>query len=284
MTHQRTAITAEGAPRVLGPYAQAVAVGDLVFCAGQVGLDPASGRLVPGGVEAETARVLENLAAVLAAAALGLGDIVKTTVYLVDTDSYQVETYPCPVYMPPFLHPELVGQDLRSLLRTMKHEHFAVATLPCQEKSSEGEIRKPNAIAVRSNLRFSVDLSPDCSTLSLNWVHRCWDWREPIPQMFEPLAQNPSRLATLVDLTCDSDGKVDRFISPSGTKNALELHRMNPGEPYYLGVFLVGAYQDILGDIHNLFGRVNEVHVFLDPDEELYEEAAPHTDTAWEQG
>jgi tetratricopeptide (TPR) repeat protein len=53
----------------------------------------------------------------------------ERTVYLVDTDSYQVETYPCPVYMPPFLHPELVGKDLRSLLRTMKHEHFAVATL-----------------------------------------------------------------------------------------------------------------------------------------------------------
>ena len=88
MTHQRTAITAEGAPRVLGPYAQAVAVGDLVFCAGQVGLDPASGRLVPGGVEAETARVLENLAAVLAAAGLGLGDVVKTTVYLVDLGEF----------------------------------------------------------------------------------------------------------------------------------------------------------------------------------------------------
>ncbi|TMA48942.1 MAG: hypothetical protein E6J81_04285 [Deltaproteobacteria bacterium] len=88
MKRERTAITAEGAPRVLGPYAQAVAVGDLVFCAGQVGLDPASGRLVPGGVEAETARVLENLAAVLAAAALGLGDIVKTTVYLVDLGEF----------------------------------------------------------------------------------------------------------------------------------------------------------------------------------------------------
>jgi len=88
VTRERTAITAEGAPRVLGPYAQAVAVGDLVFCAGQVGLDPASGRLVPGGVEAETARVLENLAAVLAAAALGLGDIVKTTVYLVDLEEF----------------------------------------------------------------------------------------------------------------------------------------------------------------------------------------------------
>ncbi len=82
MSHER--ITNERAPRALGPYAQAVAAGDLVFCSGQVGVDPVSGALVPGGIEAETARVCENLAAVLAAAALGLADVVKTTVYLVD--------------------------------------------------------------------------------------------------------------------------------------------------------------------------------------------------------
>jgi arginine decarboxylase len=81
------------------------------------------------------------------------------------------------------------------------------------------------------------------------------------------LNEQPSRLATLVDLTCDSDGKVDRFVSPLGTKNALELHRLNEGESYYLGFFLMGAYQDILGDIHNLFGRVTEVHVYADDDE-----------------
>ena len=81
------------------------------------------------------------------------------------------------------------------------------------------------------------------------------------------LKEQPSRLATLVDLTCDSDGKVDRFVSPLGTKSALELHRLNEGEPYYIGFFLMGAYQDILGDIHNLFGRVTEVHVYADDDE-----------------
>jgi len=81
------------------------------------------------------------------------------------------------------------------------------------------------------------------------------------------LNEQPSRLATLVDLTCDSDGKVDRFVATHGTKNALELHRLNEGEPYYLGFFLMGAYQDILGDIHNLFGRVTEVHVYADDDE-----------------
>jgi arginine decarboxylase len=81
------------------------------------------------------------------------------------------------------------------------------------------------------------------------------------------LNEQPSRLATLVDLTCDSDGKVDRFIAPTGSKNALELHPIEDGDPYYLGIFLVGAYQDILGDIHNLFGRVTEVHVYADAEE-----------------
>ena len=81
------------------------------------------------------------------------------------------------------------------------------------------------------------------------------------------LKEQPTRLATLVDLTCDSDGKVDRFVSPVGMKNALELHRLNEGESYYIGFFLMGAYQDILGDIHNLFGRVTEVHVYADDDE-----------------
>ena len=88
MNRNRTAITAEGAPQVIGPYAQAVVAGDLVFCAGQVGLDPASGRLVVGGIEAETARVLENISAVLAAAGLGLGDVAKTTVYLADLGEF----------------------------------------------------------------------------------------------------------------------------------------------------------------------------------------------------
>jgi arginine decarboxylase len=81
------------------------------------------------------------------------------------------------------------------------------------------------------------------------------------------LNEQPSRLATLVDLTCDSDGKVDRFIAPAGTKNVLEVHQINDGDTYYLGIFLVGAYQDILGDIHNLFGRVTEVHVYADAEE-----------------
>ena len=84
MSAGRCAVETQGAPRALGPYSQAIAAGETVYCAGQVGLDPATGRLVPGGIGAETARVIENLAAVLGAAGLSLADVVKTTVYVVD--------------------------------------------------------------------------------------------------------------------------------------------------------------------------------------------------------
>ena len=86
----------------------------------------------------------------------------------------------------------------------------------------------------------------------------------PIHRLTTP----PDRNGMIVDITCDSDGKVSKFIDLQDVKETLPLHRIIPGEMYYLGVFMVGAYQDIMGDLHNLFGRVTEAHVFLDPDEE----------------
>lgn len=79
--------------------------------------------------------------------------------------------------------------------------------------------------------------------------------------------EEPIRNASLVDITCDSDGKVSKFIDLRDVKDTLKLHALKDGEPYYVGFFLTGAYQDIMGDLHNLFGRVNEVHVFLDETE-----------------
>jgi arginine decarboxylase len=78
------------------------------------------------------------------------------------------------------------------------------------------------------------------------------------------LNEQPTRHAVLADITCDSDGKIDRFIDLRDVKRTLELHALRPNEPYYLGFFLVGAYQEILGDMHNLFGDPNIVHVDLD--------------------
>jgi arginine decarboxylase len=81
------------------------------------------------------------------------------------------------------------------------------------------------------------------------------------------LDEQPTRDSTIVDITCDSDGKIDSFIENDNVDETILLHSLRPGEPYYLGMFLTGAYQDIMGDMHNLFGRVNEVHVFVDDDD-----------------
>ena len=86
------------------------------------------------------------------------------------------------------------------------------------------------------------------------------------------LNERPTREGTLVDITCDSDGQINKFIDLKDVRDTLPLHSLVTNgngqmDPYYLGFFLMGAYQDIMGDLHNLFGRVNEVHVFLDPDE-----------------
>jgi arginine decarboxylase len=96
-----------------------------------------------------------------------------------------------------------------------------------------------------------------------------WGFGQLFPIMpLHRLKEEPSEKGTLVDITCDSDGKVSKFISHyEDGVDTLNLHPLN-NKPYYLGIFLTAAYQDIMGDLHNLFGRVNEVHVFLDEDEE----------------
>lgn len=82
------------------------------------------------------------------------------------------------------------------------------------------------------------------------------------------LNEEPTRQGTLVDITCDSDGKMERFIDLRDVKSTLPLHEPND-EPYYLGVFLMGAYQDVLGSAHNLFGKVSEAHITIQPDDQF---------------
>jgi arginine decarboxylase len=84
------------------------------------------------------------------------------------------------------------------------------------------------------------------------------------------LKEEPTRRATLADMTCDSDGKVDRFIDLKDVSSFLKLHQVKQNEPYYIGMFLVGAYQEILGDLHNLFGDTNAVHVDMDDSGEVH--------------
>jgi len=84
----RQAVSTGGAPAAIGPYSQGIAVDGFVFCSGQIGLDPTSGELVPGGVEAQAERALRNLAAVLDAAGAAMADVVKTTLFLADMGDF----------------------------------------------------------------------------------------------------------------------------------------------------------------------------------------------------
>lgn len=94
-----------------------------------------------------------------------------------------------------------------------------------------------------------------------------WAIDQVFPIMpLQRLDEEPTRQAVIADLTCDCDGKIDRFISPKGIVPTLKLHALNPGEEYYLGVFLVGAYQETLGDLHNLFGDTTVVSVHIQAD------------------
>jgi arginine decarboxylase len=101
-----------------------------------------------------------------------------------------------------------------------------------------------------------------------------WAIDQLFPMMpIHRLTEVPTRKGVLGDITCDSDGKVDQFIDLRDVRSTLELHQFVEGQPYYLGAFLLGAYQEILGDLHNLFGDTNAVHVTLEPD------GTPNVDT-----
>jgi arginine decarboxylase len=109
-----------------------------------------------------------------------------------------------------------------------------------------------------------------------------WAIKQLFPVMpIHRLAEVPTRQAVLGDITCDSDGKLDQFIDRRDVKRTLALHPFT-GEPYYLGVFLVGAYQEILGDLHNLFGDTHAVHVSLDPSGNVMLESVIKGDTVRE--
>jgi len=109
-----------------------------------------------------------------------------------------------------------------------------------------------------------------------------WAIKQLFPVMpIHRLDERPTRHAVLGDVTCDSDGKIEQFIDRRDVKRTLPLHPFN-GEPYYLGAFLLGAYQEILGDMHNLFGDTNAVHVSMDDDGEVVLETVIKGDTVRE--
>ncbi len=132
-----------------------------------------------------------------------------------------------------------VCREVNSMAKTMKH-------LPEELKGLD------KLLADKYFCNFSLFQSlPD------SWAI---DQLFPITPL-QRLNERPSRSATIQDITCDSDGKIANFVTNSHLSHILPVHAAKKGEPYYLGVFLVGAYQEILGDMHNLFGDTNAVHI-----------------------
>jgi len=104
-----------------------------------------------------------------------------------------------------------------------------------------------------------------CNFSIFQSVPDSWAMNHLFPTMpIHRLNERPTRMGIIADLTCDSDGKIDQFIDLHDTKETLELHEYIEEEPYFLGIFLIGAYQEVLGDLHNLFGDVNAIHIELD--------------------
>jgi len=121
-----------------------------------------------------------------------------------------------------------------------------------------------------------------CNFSAFQSVPDCWAVGQLFPVMpIHRLDREPTRRGTLADITCDSDGKIDRFIDLRDVKTTLELHPIN-GDEYFLGVFMTGAYQETLGDIHNLFGDTNAVHVTVAADGEYRVDHVVQGDTVQE--
>ncbi len=121
-----------------------------------------------------------------------------------------------------------------------------------------------------------------CNFSAFQSVPDCWAVGQLFPIMpIHRLNEEPTRRAILADITCDSDGKIDKFIDLRDIKSTLELHSFT-GENYYVGIFMTGAYQEILGDMHNLFGDTNAVHVTLGADGQYFIEHVVDGDTVEE--
>lgn len=150
-----------------------------------------------------------------------------------------------------------------SLLQRAKIENLSWVILTKMQQVAR---KNPDAEDIAKSLDDLLSDTYFCNFSVFQSMPDSWAVGQLFPVMpIHRLQEEPSRRAILVDLTCDSDGKIGQFIdAPNGSKTkkgALEVHPFDPTKPYYLGVFLVGAYQEILGDLHNLFGDTDAVHI-----------------------
>ncbi len=165
------------------------------------------------------------------------------------------------------------AQQVREeVLASFPHGHIDLTTRAQVEKLFWGIARKVLQIAetlkhVPDELQGLPKMLADkyfCNFSLFQSLPDSWAIDQIFPVMpIHRLNEKPELEATIQDITCDSDGKIENFISTSNRAYSLPVHALKPDEPYYIGVFLVGAYQEILGDLHNLFGDTNAVHVTI---------------------
>jgi arginine decarboxylase len=172
---------------------------------------------------------------------------------------------------------------------------FASGYLPLDQRSAVENVYWASCRRI-SKLARTLDYVPEeleglqaalsdtyfCNFSLFQSIPDSWAIKQLFPVMpIHRLAERPLRAAVLGDVTCDSDGKIDQFIDRRDVKRTLPLHAWQ-NEPYYLGAFLIGAYQEILGDLHNLFGDTNAVHVSMDDRGEVVVDAVIKGDTVRE--
>ena len=155
---------------------------------------------------------------------------------------------------------------------------FRLGVISLREKASSDQIFQKILLEIKSHLpevppqEFEQLIRESAAQYICNFsvfqsLPDTWAIKQLIPIVpISRLDEVPQKDCTLVDITCDSDGKVGHFIANGEVGQTLKLHELT-GDDYYIGFFLTGAYQDVMGDMHNLFGRLNEVHIYLDDDD-----------------
>jgi arginine decarboxylase len=165
-----------------------------------------------------------------------------------------------------------------SFAKEQMQSHFASGTMSLRERATAERywlaIMNRVADEARKDSEEFEDILPELESILIDRYFCNFSLFQSLPdswaidQLFpimpiHRLNEEPTRRGTLQDMTCDSDGKIDRFVGWRKAKPSLELHTFQHGSPYILGIFLTGAYQEILGDLHNLFGDTNAVHIRL---------------------
>ena len=179
------------------------------------------------------------------------------------------------LYLDEYKDSQALFNDAEQLKRELFHA-FTLGVISLEEKAKIETLYWKVCQKINTKLQGVEEIPDGLETLTekLSAQYLCnfsvfqstadaWAIQQVLPVCpIHRLNDKPSKLASLVDITCDSDGKIDQFVTEGGISTRLPVHPLIDGEPYYIGIFLTGAYQDVMGDMHNLFGRTNEVHVY----------------------